>query len=50
MIPIETVNETIVGFIIRGVLSKGYVTISRVFENRDAPNSSLSSVIFNLSE
>lgn len=33
MIPIETVNETIVGFIIRGVLTKGYVTISRVFNN-----------------
>ena len=33
MVPIETINETIVGFIIRGVLTGDYTTISRVFND-----------------
>lgn len=33
MIPIETVKETIVGFILRGVFTSDYSTISRVFQD-----------------
>lgn len=33
MIPVTTVNETIVGFILRGVLNKKYSTVSRDFDD-----------------
>ena len=31
MLPIETINETIVGFILRGIYSHSYSMVSRVF-------------------
>ena len=33
MIPVTTINETIVGFILRGVLNSDYSTVSREFED-----------------
>lgn len=33
MIPVTTINETIVGFILRGVLDSSYSTVSREFDN-----------------
>lgn len=36
MIPVTTIKETIVGFILRGVLNSDYSTVSREFDNIEA--------------
>lgn len=35
MIPVETVKETTVGYILRGIFSKDYTTVSRTFSDPD---------------
>ena len=36
MIPVTTIKETIVGFILRGVLNSSYSTVSKEFESPDS--------------